>query len=415
MSKKRVVVTGMGIVSCFGDDVEAFYKALLEGKSGVSLIERFPCDEYPTKIAGTIKDFEPGDYVDPKTLRRMDPFIHYALVAGKKAVESSGLDLEKIDLERAGVLIGSGMGGMLSFEQGVETVMTKGYRRQSPFFIPSIITNMAGGLLAIELGLRGPNYAVSTACASGNHAILSAVNHIRLGHADIMICGGSEAAITPIGLTSFIACKAVSKENDFPEKASRPWDTGRSGFVMGEGCGALVIESLESAQKRGATILAEILGGAVGCDAYHMTDPRPDGSGAASCVKKALEDAEVSKEEIGYVNAHGTSTPVGDAAEVAALKSVFGDHMKNLKMNSTKSMTGHCLGAAAAIEAIATIQALRTGKLHPTINLDNPDPCVEGIDCVAGAAQDWDGDTALSNSFGFGGHNSCVVFRKWGS
>jgi 3-oxoacyl-[acyl-carrier-protein] synthase II len=415
MSQKRVVITGMGLVSCFGSDIETFYNALLEGKSGISLIEKFDCSEYPTKIAGSIKDFDPGDYVDQKILRRMDPFIHYTLVAGKKAIESSGLNLEEVDPERIGVVVGSGMGGMQSFEGGIETLITKGYRRISPFFIPSIITNMGGGLLAMELGLYGPNYSVSTACATGNHALFAALNHIRAGQADIMVCGSAEAAITPMGLTSFIACKAVSKENDVPEKASKPWDENRSGFVMGEGAGIFVLESLESAQARGATIYAEVLGGAIGCDAYHMTDPRPDGSGAAQCIKLALKDAGIEKEDVSYINAHGTSTPVGDKAEVAAIRSVFKDHISNLKMNSTKSMIGHCLGAAASIEAVAVVQALRTKKLHPTINLENPDPCIDGINCCPKGQESLEGDIALSNSFGFGGHNSCMIFRRWGN
>lgn len=411
--KKRIVVTGLGIVSCFGNDVDVFYQALLDGKSGVKRIEKMPVDEYPTQIAGEIVGFEVGDYMDHKTARRMDPFIHYAMVAGKKALEYGAIDIESLDKSRSGILVGSGMGGMCSFSEGVETLITKGFKRISPFFIPSIITNMAGGLLAIDLGFTGPNYSVSTACATGNHAIINAMNHIRQGHADLMLCGGSEASITPIGLTPFITCRALSKENEFPEKASRPWDQDRSGFVMGEGAGVIVLESLEHAQKRGAAILAEVVGGAIGCDAYHMTDPRPDGSGAAACIRGALADAGVGVEEVGYINAHATSTKVGDSAEVAAIRTALGDHVHRIVMNGTKSLTGHCLGAAAAIEAIVCVKACVEGRVHPTLNLDNPDPCIEGIDCCADGAKTWSGSIALSNSFGFGGHNSCVAFKRW--
>ncbi len=415
--KKRVVVTGLGVVSCFGNEVDPFYEALLTGKSGVKKIEKMPVEEYAVQIGGEITDFEVGDYMDPKMARRMDPFIHYAMVAGKKALEYGGIDIETLDKSRCGILVGSGMGGMESFSAGVETLITKGYKRISPFFIPSIITNMAGGMLAIDLGFTGPNYSVSTACATGNHAIIAALKHIRAGDADLMLCGGCEAPITPIGLTPFITCKALTRETDPPEKASRPWDTERSGFVMGEGAGVLVLESLEHAKKRGARIYAEVVGGAIGCDAYHMTDPRPDGSGAATIIGKALADGHVSVEDVGYVNAHATSTKVGDSAEIAALRKALGSQISNVKMNATKSMTGHCLGAAAAIEAIVTVKACMTGRVHPTLNCENPDPCVEGINCCtdpsAVGGLEWQGDLALSNSFGFGGHNSCVIFRRW--
>lgn len=411
--KKRVVVTGLGLVSCFGNDVDTFYDKLLAGASGIKKIEKIPVDDYAVQIAGEITDFDIGAYMDPKMARRMDPFIHYAMVAGKRALEHSRVDLQSVDKSRCGILVGSGMGGMTCFSEGVETLITKGYKRISPFFIPSIITNMAGGLLAIDLGFTGPNYSISTACATGNHAIIAAVNHIRLGHADLMLCGGCEAPITPIGLTPFITCRALCRENDQPQKASRPWDMERSGFVMGEGSGVLVLESLEHAQKRGAMILAEVVGGAVGCDAYHMTDPRPDGSGAASCIQKALEDGGVDAAQVGYVNAHATSTKVGDSAEVAAIRKALGAQIEKIVMNGTKSLIGHCLGAAAAIEAVVCVKACLTGKVHPTLNVDHPDPCIEGIECCRDGAKEWEGELAISNSFGFGGHNSCVVFRRW--
>jgi len=413
MSKKRIVVTGMGIVSCFGNDVDAFYDALLAGKSGVKSITNFSCEEYPTRFAAEIPEFDTSKYIDRKQARRIDPFIRYATVAGKKALEMAQLDssaIEKLDKTRSGVIIGSGMGGLSTFYEGTEMLLTRGHRRLTPFFIPFIITNMAGALLAIDLGFMGPNYSISTACATANYSIVAAANHIRLGDADLMICGGSEAAVTPVGLAGFVANKALSEKNDAPETASRPWDQGRDGFVMGEGAGVLVLESLEHALARGAPILAEYVGGAVSCDAYHMTAPREDGSGVALCIEKALKDAGIAKEDINYVNAHATSTPLGDIAEVKGMHSVFGEHSKNIKMSATKSMTGHCLGAAGGVEAIATIKAILTGKIHPTINLENPEPVLGDIDPVANKAQELKVTGALSNSFGFGGHNSTVIF-----
>lgn len=411
--KKRVVVTGLGLVSCFGNDVDAFYERLLAGESGIKKITKMPVDDYAVQIAGEITDFDVGEYMDPKMARRMDPFIHYAMVAGKRALEHGGIDCDTLDKSRCGVLVGSGMGGMSCFSNGVETLITKGYKRISPFFIPSIITNMAGGLLAIDLGFTGPNYSISTACATGNYALIAALNHIRNGHADLMLAGGCEAPLTPIGLTPFITCRALAKDSEDPKRASRPWDIDRNGFVMGEGSGVLVLESLEHAQKRGAVILAEIVGGAIGCDAYHMTDPRPDGSEVAACIENALKDGGVKASDVGYVNAHATSTKAGDAAEANAIRKALGDHVGKIVMNGTKSLIGHCLGAAAAIEAVACVKACMTGKAHPTLNIDNPDPCIEGIECCRDGAKEWSGELALSNSFGFGGHNSCVVFRRW--
>ncbi len=416
MGKKRIVVTGMGIVSCFGTDVEAFYQKLLAGESGIVPIEEFPCEEYPTRFAGAIRNFDPGEYIDKKQARRVDPFIRYTMVAGKKALESAHLTgdaLQALDKERCGIVIGSGMGGMSIFYDGVETLLQKSFRRLTPFFVPYIITNMGGALLAIDIGFMGPNFSISTACATSNYCIQAAAEQIQQGNADLMICGGAEAPITPIGLAGFVACRALSTRNDDPTKASRPWDHGRDGFVMGEGAGVLVLESLEHAQARGATILAEYLGGSVNCDAHHMTDPRVDGQGVGLCIRTALKNAGVEKERVNYINAHATSTMVGDICEINAINSVFGSHAKNIKLNATKSMIGHCLGAAGGLEAVATIMAIRTGKLHPTINLDNPEPALAEFDTVRAVAKEHQVDVALSNSFGFGGHNSTLVFSSY--
>jgi 3-oxoacyl-[acyl-carrier-protein] synthase II len=355
MTKKRVVVTGMGVVSCFGTDVDEFYNQLLAGKSGIVPIEAFPCQDYPTRFAGVVSNFDVGDYLDKKQARRVDPFIRYTAVAGKKALEHgklTGEAMEKLDKTRAGVLIGSGMGGMNVFYEGTETLLTKGFKRMTPFFVPFIITNMGGALLAIDLGFMGPNYSISTACATANYCIHSAAEHILRGDADVMLCGGAESPINPVGLAGFVACKALSERNDDPTKASRPWDKQRDGFVMGEGAGVLLLESLDHALARGAPILAEYLGGAISCDAHHMTDPRADGLGVALCIEKSVKQAGIDKEQINYINAHATSTLAGDLCEVRAIRNVFGSHAEKIKMNATKSMTGHCLGAAGGVEAI---------------------------------------------------------------
>ena len=416
MGKKRIVVTGMGIVSCFGTDLDVFYQQLLAGKSGIVPIEKFPCADYPTRFAGAIRDFDPGEYIDKKQARRVDPFIRYAMVAGKRALEHAGLlgdGLATLKQERCGIVIGSGMGGMSMFSDGVETILKKSFRRLTPFFVPYIITNMGGALLAIDLGFMGPNFSISTACATSNYCIQSAAEQIQQGNADLMLCGGAEAPLTPVGLAGFVACRALSTRNDDPARASRPWDRGRDGFVMGEGGGVLVLESLEHAQARGAEILAEYLGGSINCDAHHMTDPREDGSGVARCIQTALNYAQVAKERVNYINAHATSTLVGDICEINALRNVFGSHTKDIKLNATKSMIGHCLGAAGGLEAVATIQAIRSGKLHPTINLDDPEPALSEFDTVVGEAREHQVDVALSNSFGFGGHNSTLVFSRY--
>lgn len=416
MAKRRIVVTGMGVVSCFGTDVDQFYDQLLAGKSGIGPLESFPCESYPTRFAGSVRNFDVGNYIDKKQARRVDPFIRYTLVAGKKALEKgdlAGEKLEKLDKSRCGIIIGSGMGGMGVFSDGVETLVKEGHRRVSPFFVPYIITNMGGALLAIDVGFTGPNYSISTACATSNNCIVAAAEHIRRGQADLMLCGGAEACLTPIAVSGFMAMKALSERNDDPQKASRPWDKQRDGFVMGEGAGVLVLESLEHALARNAPIYAEYLGGSVNCDAYHITSPREDGKGVEQCMKLALEDAGISKEQINYINAHATSTSAGDLCELIGIKNVFGDHMKNISINATKSMTGHCLGAAGGIEAVATIMAIQTGMIHPTINVVEPEEMLEGVDYVPNVAKSKKITAAFSNSFGFGGHNSTVIFAPY--
>jgi beta-ketoacyl-acyl-carrier-protein synthase II len=411
--KKRVVITGMGLVSCFGTDVDLFYKLLLEGKSGVKPITTFDVSDFPTQIAASIENFDVGTYMDPKQARRADPYMHYAVVAGKKALEHAGFSLdtlEGLDKKRCGVMISSGMGGMSTYQEGVTDYLEKGLRRLSPFFVPYILTNMAGAILAMDLGLMGPNYSISTACATANYSIAVAADHIRKGEVDIMIAGGAEAAIMPVGLGGFCACKAVSKRNHEPEKASRPFDKDRDGFVMGEGAGVLILESLESALARNATIYAEYFGGALTCDAHHITEPHPEGTGVALAIENALKDAGISVDDVNYINAHATSTPVGDMAEINALKKVF-KNPERITMNATKSMIGHCLGAAGGMEAIATVMGIKTGKVHPTINLDNPEPNL-GFH-IPRKAYDLKIKYGISNSFGFGGHNATLVFGPY--
>ncbi|KVG91898.1 3-oxoacyl-[acyl-carrier-protein] synthase 2 [Cynara cardunculus var. scolymus] len=376
--KKRVVITGMGLVSVFGNDVDTYYEKLLAGESGIGLIDRFDASKFPTRFGGQIRGFKADGYIDGKNDRRLDDCLRYCIVAGKKALEDADLGGDKrskIDKERAGVLVGTGMGGLTVFSDGVQSLIERGYRKITPFFIPYAITNMGSALLAIDLGFMGPNYSISTACATSNYCFHAAANHIRRGEADMMIAGGTEAAIIPIGL---------------------------GGFVM---------ESLEHAMKRDAPILAEYLGGAINCDAYHMTDPRSDGLGVSSCIQSSLEDAGVSAEEVNYINAHATSTLVGDLAEVNAVKKVF-KNTTGIKMNATKSMIGHCLGAAGGLEAIATVKAIQTGWLHPSINQFNPEPAME-FDTVANVKQQHEINVAISNSFGFGGHNSVVAFSAF--
>ncbi|KAK6117004.1 hypothetical protein DH2020_049248 [Rehmannia glutinosa] len=378
--KKRVVITGMGLVSVFGSDIDTFYNKLLDGVSGISPIDRFDASEYSVRFAGQIRNFSSEGYIDGKNDRRLDDSWRYCLVAGKRALDDAGLGkevLDTMDKTRMGVLVGSAMGGMTAFSNGVEALVQKGHKKITPFFIPYSISNMGSALLAIDTGLMGPNYSIATACATANHCFFAAANHIRRGDADVMVAGGTDAAVIPTGVGGFIACRALSQRNDEPQKASRPWDKTVTVLLLAK---ALIMESLEHAMNRGANIVAEYLGGAVTCDAHHMTDPRSDGLGVSSCIIKSLEDAKVAPEEVNYVNAHATSTLAGDLAEVNAIKKVF-QNTSEIKMNGTKSMIGHGLGAAGGLEAIATIKAINTGWLHPTINQFDLEPEVT-IDTV---------------------------------
>lgn len=414
MKKKRIVVTGMSVLSCIGNEVDSFYKNLLAGVSGIGPITEFACEDYPTRFAGVIKDFDPGEYIEKKQARRVDKSIAYSIVSGKKALEMAHLPmsaLDTLDKARCGVLIGTGIGGMTVFSDGVATLLEKGHKRLTPFFIPYVLTNMGGALLATDLGFMGPNYSISTACATANYAIIAAANHMRNGESDLIVCGGVEAPITPIGLAGFCACKALSQRNEDPTAASRPFDLDRDGFVMGEGAGVLVLETLEHAQKRGAPIYAEYLGGGISCDAYHMTEPRPDGSGVAVCIRNALADASVDERQVNYINAHATSTSAGDVAELRALKQVF-SQTKQIKINATKSLIGHSLGAAGGMEAIATIEAINKRKIHATRNLKNPVPELLDFSFPL-QEEELDVEVAISNSFGFGGHNATVVFAPF--
>lgn len=416
---QRIVITGQGVASCFGNDVDTFYDSLLAGKSGIGLIDRFDASGFPTKFAAQIRNFDSEGLVDKKNLRRYDNCLSYSIVASKKALMSAQLEretnpenFEKLDKTRVAVLVGSGMGGLQVFQDGVQNLVQKGHRKISPFFIPFAITNMGGALVGMEYGFMGPNYSISTACATANYCFVAAANHIRRGDADVVLAGGSEAPIIPVGLGGFVACRALSTRNEGCETASRPWDVSRDGFVMGEGSGVLCMESLEHAQARGAPILAEFLGGATNCDAHHMTDPRADGLGVSTCIELALKDARIDRDQVNYINAHATSTLVGDVAEVRAVKKVFSD-WSNIKMNGTKSMTGHSLGAAGGLEAVATIQAIRTGWLHPTINQGELVDEVADINTVPNEKQQHDITAGISNSFGFGGHNSVVCFAPF--
>jgi len=411
---RRVVVTGMGVVSCLGHEHDEMYNNLLAGKSGITHIESFKTDDYSTRFAGEIKALDASPYIAKKLEKRVDNCIKYILVSGKKALEDAGLsadgsDIKQLDKARCGILIGSAMGGMTSFSNAVEALELHGHRKMNPFCIPFAINNMGGAMLAMDIGFMGPNYSISTACATGNYCISSAAEHIKRGDAELMLAGAADAAIIPSGIGGFIACKALSKRNDDPAKASRPWDKDRDGFVMGEGAGVLVLEDYEHAKARGARIYAEYAGGSFSCDAHHMTEPHPEGKGVILCLERALASAGISADEVNYVNAHATSTQAGDMAEYRAIRNVF--KSKDLRMNSTKSMIGHLLGGAGAVEAVASIKAIQTGWIHPTINLQNPEEGVDLVTVVANEKQQHKVKVALSNSFGFGGHNSCIMFR----
>jgi 3-oxoacyl-[acyl-carrier-protein] synthase II len=404
VSERRVLVTGTGVISPLGNDTETFWANLTAGKSGAGAITRFDTSAYSTRFACEVRDFSSNGILDRKDAKRMDRFVQYAVAATHEALQNSGLDLEAVDRTRVGVIIGSGIGGMETFEEQHSNLVHKGPGRVSPFFIPMMIVDMAAGQVSIQFGLKGPNLATVSACASGAHAIGEALRLIRAGDADVILAGGSEATITPMALAGFGSARALSTRNEDPQRASRPFDADRDGFVIGEGAAMLVLESEEHARKRGATPLGELGGYGASADAYHMTSPCADGEGAARAMQRALDDAGLSKDRVQYINAHGTSTPAGDPAEVAAIKTVFGEHARRLMVSSTKSMTGHLLGAAGGIEAVATILTLARGIVPPTINLERPDPTCD-LDFVPDQARTHRVTAALSNSFGFGGHN----------
>lgn len=409
----RIVVTGMGVVSPIGTGLDAFWKSLSEGRSGVGRVTFFDTANYACKIAAEVKDFKPDAYIEKKKIKRMDRFTQFAMAATKMALEHSGLDLSKENPEKIGVLVGSGIGGLQTIEEEFAVLSAKGPRRVTPFLIPKLISNMAGGEIAIQYGLAGPNYAVASACATANNAIGEAFRHLRYGDADVMICGGSEAAITQLGLAGFSQAGALAEAfNDQPEKASRPFEKNRQGFVMGEGSGIVILETEEHAAKRGARILAELAGYGATDDAYHITSPSPEGKAQSRAVRLALEDARVAPEAVNYINAHGTSTSINDKAETAVIKSVFGENAKKIPVSSTKSMTGHLLGAAGGVELIASILSMHKGMVHPTINYETPDPECD-LDYVPNQAREWKVTCAVSNSFGFGGHNAVLVVKAW--
>jgi 3-oxoacyl-[acyl-carrier-protein] synthase II len=409
--KRRVVITGLGIISPVGNDVNSFWGSLCAGKSGIGKITHFDTAEYDSKIAGEVKDFDPARYISPKDVKRTDRFTQFAIAAAKMALEDSGLDLASSDPYRMGAIVGSGIGGIHTIEKEYKVLMSKGPSRISPFFIPMLIVNMASGMIAIKLGLKGPNSCSVTACASSNHCFGEALRLIQNGYADVIFSGGSEAAIWPLGVGGFCASKALSTRNDEPEKASRPFDKQRDGFVMAEGSAIVVFEEYEQAKKRGADIYAEVTGFGMSCDAYHMTAPDPEGAGAIRCMQQALIDADMKPEEIEYINAHGTSTPLNDSMETKAIRAVFKEHAKKIAVSSTKSMTGHLLGAAGGIELAASALSIKHGIIPPTINYEYPDPDCD-LDYVPNKARKQETKTALSNSLGFGGHNATIIIRK---
>jgi 3-oxoacyl-[acyl-carrier-protein] synthase II len=413
MAKRRVVITGMGMLSPLGNDVASSWDGVLKGASGISQIDRFDTTGYSTRIGGAVKNLDLEPYLSTKDARKLDAFIHYGLIAAQQAVDSSGLgDFQELDKERVGVAIGSGIGGLEFIEKNIINMENGGPRKVSPFFVPASVINMISGNVAIRFGYQGPNIAIVTACTTGTHNIGYAARTIAYGDADVMLAGGSEMATTRSSIAAFSAARALSTRNDEPERASRPWDRGRDGFVLSDGAGVLVLEELEHARRRGADILGEVAGFGMSDDAFHITSPPEGGAGAARSMHNALRDAAMSPSDIDYINAHGTSTHVGDLAEVQAVKSVFGSHAHQLAVSSTKSMTGHLLGAAGAVEAIFSVLAIRDGVLPPTINLEDP---AEGcdLDFVADGSRKADIRTVLSNSFGFGGTNGTLIFRRF--
>lgn len=413
MSKRRVVVTGLGIVSPVGSTIGTAWKNITEGKSGINKIspDLFDASEFSVRIAGNVTDFDASKYIKPKDQRKMDPFIHYGIGAGTDALHDSGLVVTEDNAEGIGVIVGSGIGGISTIEKNFEAYMNGGPRKISPFFVPSSIVNMVAGNLSIMHGLKNHNMSPVSACATATHSIGDAARMIAYGDADVMLAGGAEMATTPLGIGGFAAARALSTRNDDPEAASRPWDAGRDGFVLGDGAGILVLEEYEYAKARGAEIYCELVGFGMSSDAYHMTSPSQNGEGAARCMRNALKDAGLNPEDVDYINAHGTSTPAGDVAETMALKLAMGDHAKRVAVSSTKSMTGHLLGAAGGIEAVFSVLAIRDQILPPTINMDDPDPACD-LDYVPNTARDAKIEVAMSNSFGFGGTNGTLIFKK---
>jgi 3-oxoacyl-[acyl-carrier-protein] synthase II len=414
MSPRRVVVTGLGALTPIGNTLPAYWEGLLSGTSGAAPITYFDASKFKTQFACEIKNFDPLAHFDRKEVRKCDRFTQYALVATQEAIEDSGLDLERIDKDRVGVIWGAGIGGLETFQNEViDFAQGDGTPRFNPFFIPKMIADIAPGMISIQYGFAGPNFATVSACASSANALIDALNYIRLDYADIMVSGGSEAGVTIAGMGGFNAMHALSKRNDDPKTASRPFDKDRDGFVLGEGAGSLILEEYEHAKARGAKIYAELLGGGLSADAHHMTAPHPEGAGAIKVMQNCLKDANLKPEDVDAINMHGTSTPLGDIAESKAVKAVFGEHAYNININSTKSMTGHLLGAAGAIEAIASIMAIKHGIVPPTINHQTPDENIDPkLNFTFGKAQKRTVNIALSNTFGFGGHNACVVFGK---
>jgi 3-oxoacyl-[acyl-carrier-protein] synthase II len=409
-SGRRVVVTGLGAVTSIGHDVDSFWASLVAGRCGIKRVSLFDPSEFASQIGAEVCEWDVALHMDPKEVRRNDRYTHFGFVASKQAVTDSGIEMDREDLDRVGVMIGSGIGGIYTFEAQLDVMAKRGPRKVSPFTIPSLIGNMCAGLVAIEYGVRGPNFGLVSACATGTHAIGEAAHTIRRGDADVMIAGGSEAAITPFAYASFCAMKAMSTRNDSPEKASRPFDRDRDGFIMGEGAGVLVLESLEHARARGARIYCELAGYAATCDAFHITQPDPEGKGLSMAMKRALGSAGVAPEAIDYINAHGTSTPYNDKFETLAIKKVFGDHARKVAISSTKSMTGHLLGAAGGIESVICVKTLQSQTVAPTINLEQADPDCD-LDYVPNVARAMNVKTVLSNNLGFGGQNAAIVFR----
>ncbi len=410
MSKRRVVVTGLGLLTPVGNTVEESWKSIIAGKSGIAPITAFDASAFSARISGSVKNFDPSLYIKPKDQKKMDTFIHYGLAAGIQALDDSGIEVTDDNAERIGVAIGSGIGGLPTIEKNRDACVAGGPRKISPFFVPSSIVNMVSGNLSIMRGLKGPNIAIVSACTTGAHNIGDAARMISYGDADVMVAGGAEMATCPLGIGGFAAARALSTRNDDPEAASRPWDKDRDGFVLGDGAGVVVLEEYEMAKKRGANIYCELVGYGMSGDAFHMTSPIVSGEGAARCMNNAMNDAGLNAEDVGYINAHGTSTPAGDLAETMAVKRAMGDHAYKLVVSSTKSMTGHLLGAAGGIEAIFSILALQDQVIPPTINLDNQDPECD-LDFCANTARDLKLDVSMSNSFGFGGTNGTLIFK----